>query len=317
LSITVYTTYSGRASQVDTPDTEIKHISGVLSSQELPDATIEVNRYQTGISLQAGKAMATVKVGAREHPAVIVNEYGKGRAILLGCDVLSAFGNWKEMKYTAKRIPVTRSILENAEKMMRTAGVPLRGAVVDANGQRIPLVKTYYRRLGKATLIAIARDSSSTTRVDKQPALLPLSEKSHVYQVLFDEPGYLGFSDKAQFETSPKTQLLLAVAPYQVTGIAVAPLGVDSAQAGTTATFSVSLQTVPEGEGDAHVVCVRVIDPTGNPKKAYEKILTLKGGRGGFEVPFALNDQPGDWTVVVEDAMTRTKNECHFTLKPR
>jgi hypothetical protein len=52
------------------------------------------------------------------------------------------------------------------------------------------------------------------------------------------------------------------------------------------------------------VVAVRVVAPDGRLARHYSGNVEIRDGRGRFEIPFALNDAPGEWRVEARDAVS-------------
>lgn len=298
---------------IKTTEPEIKVNSGIFQWNGETDSVVEVNTIQTGLELTTGKSLAVIKDNKqKEYPAIIVNKYGKGNTVLLCGDILSSFGNWKEMKYTQKRKPATEKLITELKELFSLSGIKADSWLQDKDGNPIPLSSIYRRNVGKIRLFAVIREN--TGNLDKkEKTFLPLDSKYYVYKVLFDKPSFLGYTDKVEFETSPTTQTLLAVIPYKVTGISFNKKP-EAVKPGQCVEFSISLKTNPAGEGDKHVVCVKVIAPDGKERKEYEKVLSRESGKTSFFIPFALNDPKGAWTIKALDVATGISAETSFPV---
>ncbi len=298
---------------IESNNPEIKMNSATLHWNGKDNASIEMSTIQTNLKLTSGKALAVIKDNKQTgFPAVIVNKYGRGSAVLLCGDFLSSFGNWKEMKYTQKRKPATEKLMAETQQLLKEAGIKQNSPLLNSKGERISLVSIYRRKLGKIKLIAIIRESTGSLN-KKEKAHIVLDRKYYVYKVLFGKPEFLGYTDKPEFETSPSTQILLAAIPYKVTGIEIDSLN-NSAAPGQVVEFSVSLKTNPSGEGNKHVVYIKVTDPDGKVRQEYDSVVSLKNGKGSFHIPFALNDKPGVWKIEATDVATNTKISKSFNM---
>ncbi len=60
---------------------------------------------------------------------------------------------------------------------------------------------------------------------------------------------------------------------------------------------------------DRSVIQVEVISPSGQPIPYYSKNVDLVNGVGHLEIPFALNDSPGTWTIRATDAISGIRAE--------
>jgi hypothetical protein len=54
----------------------------------------------------------------------------------------------------------------------------------------------------------------------------------------------------------------------------------------------------------SHVVHVDVLDPQGTPMPQYSGNLLAPGGHAARQIPLALNDPAGQWTIRVHDVLS-------------
>lgn len=59
---------------------------------------------------------------------------------------------------------------------------------------------------------------------------------------------------------------------------------------------------------------IDVIDPTGKICQYYGNNLFLNDGSGSGEIPLALNDVPGMWTLRVKDVTSGVEKEVGFEV---
>ena len=60
---------------------------------------------------------------------------------------------------------------------------------------------------------------------------------------------------------------------------------------------------------DLSVVRVEVFDPAGRPVRHYSGNVTVRNGTAAYQVPFALNDAPGNWRVTARDVVSGLVSE--------
>jgi len=80
---------------------------------------------------------------------------------------------------------------------------------------------------------------------------------------------------------------------------------------GSTAEIGFAVDS-PAGTGVFHV---EVTDPAGKVAAQYSGNFFGAEGRGGIDIPFAVNDSPGNWEVRVRDLLTG--NAARSTIEVR
>jgi hypothetical protein len=70
-----------------------------------------------------------------------------------------------------------------------------------------------------------------------------------------------------------------------------------------------------EGAVDKGVVHVEVVPPSGECRFHMKRNLDTVDGKAKLMFRMAQNDPCGEWTLRVEDALTRAVSEHRFTLK--
>ena len=55
--------------------------------------------------------------------------------------------------------------------------------------------------------------------------------------------------------------------------------------------------------------------PSGTVRIHFKRNLLTEGGRAHLDFPVALNDEPGQWKVVVSEPLTGVRAEKSFALK--
>ena len=131
---------------------------------------------------------------------------------------------------------------------------------------------------------------------------------------------YLGETDSVKTEISYKAKLY-ALCPYKVEG---SELDVpQSAVSGTP--MSVKIQLEPANGGflglfsgtaaSTHCFRMEVSDPKGNVLPWYSQNIVAEKGSASAEIPWALNETPGSYTLAVRDAVSGVKAKQHIKLE--
>ncbi|MDY0170943.1 MAG: beta-galactosidase, partial [Thermoguttaceae bacterium] len=224
---------------------------------------------------------------AQQSPAVILRSLGRGRAVYL-----NGF-----LGYNLQSRQLMRDLLALAE-----VSTPVR---ITAGGrEHMGYEHTPFSR-GDIEVLGILR-----LRDEEQPTRVELGRAVHLYDVRNGK--YHGLTDAAEFDLTDKAAAVLAILPYQVTGIELqaAP---ERVQAGGEVAVTAGVK-IAEGDPGDHVLRVEVYDPTGNVSRAYTDNVLAEAGRWEGTVPTALNDLPGTWRIVVHDVISGNRGEVAFEI---
>jgi len=180
---------------------------------------------------------------------------------------------------------------------------------VDESGQNAVGVETHVFRNGGATIVGLL--SNPQLRVDElgppefksnerfekpRRVRLLLDADTYVYDVRNGQFG--GKQNRVEFTLDPYEPAVYALLPSAARDLYVSAPGV--ATPGSTA--QVSFSTDPTAA--ISVFHAEVIDPSGNIAAHYSGNFFGAEGRGGIQIPFAVNDVPGKWEVSVRDVLT-------------
>jgi len=200
-------------------------------------------------------------------------------------------------------------VLEAARKVFQNADVRPRYHVVDESGKDAVGVETHVFRNGGATIVGLL--SNPQLRVDELgPPEFKSNErfeKPRRLRLLLDADGYVydirrgqfaGKRDSVEFTLDPYEPVVYALLPAAARDLHVAAPGLVS----SGGTAQVSFSTDPSAA--TSVLHVEVTDPSGNVAAHYSGNFFGAEGRGGIQVPFAVNDAPGKWEVRVRDVLT-------------
>jgi hypothetical protein len=213
------------------------------------------------------------------HPVCIVNEFGKGRAVLLNFPL-----------YPTPPQPLIRDILSAAGvaaqiKVRTPSGSPIAGLEV-----------TRWRNEG-IELVALLGDHTGTVHVT-------LPEERVVHEI--KEGQTLGALQEFTVDVRPHRATFLALLPAPSSAPRVGMPA--SVAAGEVVRVEVS---VP-GAAGLHAVHVTVGGPHGR-ELPWKKNFIVDGKPQSFEFVVAANDPPGVWTVRAKDLFTA--KETHAPLR--
>ncbi|MBE6357053.1 MAG: hypothetical protein E7058_08090 [Lentisphaerae bacterium] len=169
--------------------------------------------------------------------------------------------------------------------ILKKAGITPRPVKL-FNQDKSPLIEAEYfiRRFPDGSLLA---GITSTVEVRKQ-AHLVLPESGHVYDLVSGR--YLGKGKEFQIAFDQGLPQALAVLKAQPE---FAPVKVSGN----------SIQIELKNISDTVVRCT-VIAPDGREVGEYSANVTVKDGKAGFTVPFALSDAAGIWTVKIREVIS-------------
>jgi hypothetical protein len=142
---------------------------------------------------------------------------------------------------------------------------------------------TTIRDFGKSRLVGLLAREKATVR---------LPETKTVRYDLFD-----GGLAQASYETSPERPVLLVERARKIARLTITP--------------SLEIRLVDDRGApvDLSVVRVEVFDPAGKLARHYSGNVTVRDGRARFQIPFALNDAPGQWRLRARDAVSGLRAE--------
>jgi hypothetical protein len=264
--------------------------------------------FEKGLKTAGGKALGEHIFLKEPAPAFVLNEFGKGKALLL---------NLLETQYH-------RRPYADAQKMMRAvldmAGIQAPVTVTDAMGSYRWGYQCYRHQDGDNRYVGIYR-LSDTPAFYSDESVVKLPAKAHVYQAggildavsgVMQQPAYLGETAEAEVTLRGAGSVLLAALPYKIKAFdVVIP---SSVRRGQNAVIRAEVKTAGAKPG-RHVAHVELRNPTGLRHSVYCGNFVLQDGKGEFVIPFALNDLEGRWQVTVREAVTGLAEEDTIRVK--
>jgi len=254
----------------------------------------------TGVSFEGfGGEALTVTSGQAlcemaGRPALIVNDVGEGRAVLLNLFV-DSYGRRRGLGVGEPMCTLAAEVLELAD---------VRAPVgVEVSGDHF----TYFARYrdGDSRFVGVLRDSGE----GGAEVRLDLPEPAHVYDLR--EGRYLGRRDAVTTPLGPGECKMYALLPYEVTGVSVRPREETVGQ-GQAVEYLVSVDAT--AEAGLHVYRIEVADPSGETCAWYGTQLTAERGVASGELRLALDDEPGEWTIRATDVATGMAGEARITV---
>ena len=263
------------------------------------------------IKVRGGKTLLSVN----GVPAVIINQYGKGHAVLFNFDLSDYYGT--------QPIPLVfppppqgtlreRGDIEGLRTLIRSclhiAGIGPR-VIIETGSGEIKATETMIFTEGSNLYLGIIR-CHKTENLEPQTARIKLPAVQHVYNAR--NGVYYGKTGEVTEVIKPARALLFSLLPYRVNGISIKM----SKQVSRGSRLPVSLKIqISGGKPGLHVVRIEVRDPQGNIKPCYSMNILAHGGKAEAYIPFALNNPAGVWIVTVRDVATGVRTDAMVKVK--
>lgn len=281
-------------------DLELK---GALGNETL-DLKL-ATRVDPGVRADSAKALCM----AGDVPVGLVNQFGKGKAILLNFQLQTP-------KEADEGATGARDVLA---ALYRFAGTHAPLQVASPSGGALPSTETRFWRNGDALVFGVWRQmknawfgpKSGTIAGEPVPARVTMRGAMHVYDLRNGK--YLG--QPRSFDTKlrwGRPSFYLAL-PYKLQGLKVA---VDTAapKRGQAVTATVTLP-LPAKAKEKPTVYVEVFTPSGDQPLWGRCVKVLTGGKAQVQVPVAYNDAPGTWRVKATEPFSRLSAEASWKVK--
>jgi hypothetical protein len=236
-----------------------------------------------------------------------VTPLGKGKAILIG-DLLTGYARAHRDQFGWKRLPLEKS-QRLATLLREEAGVSPQVKVVPLPADRIPPTEITRFQCGDIEFVGLLREYFLYDN-EEYPVRLEFPRKAHLYDVMTGE--YLGHTDRIETKISCQAKLY-ALSPYRVSSLELkAPATVT---AGAVMPVQVAVQAAGNAQPSRHAFRLEVVAPGGKRISHYAQNLLAEEGVARAEIPWALNDRSGKYTVSVRDAMSGVTAQQVVTLR--
>ncbi len=256
-----------------------------------------------------GDVLVRGRIG--DYPALIENNFGKGKGIFLNTG-MEIYG---KIRFKEKERGI---LLDIISKYIETSGIEKPFVnIQDRKGNNAAGVYCSVFDDGSGKYIGILAD----------PGLLPEKPQlpeEYMLKIDFAEKIYYGYNvRKGKFigalsdiptELSPVRPELYAMLPYRVKNLTV-EIKESVVRPGDKVEYNVKI--IPQGKNTKtgrHVIRVRVIDPEGNEQRKFS--YSYEFFDGNFESSFWISRQnpPGRWILSVRDIATGKRAERAFMI---
>ncbi|MDD2708228.1 MAG: beta-galactosidase trimerization domain-containing protein [Verrucomicrobiae bacterium] len=266
------------------------------------------------IGLGTGVAHTSLADG---KPALIVNTYGKGKAILLNFSLSAYTGVDGALEdRTVKSGDDSAEILNFFKVLMSQAGAgDLEKVEAEITGVRLYRFirdqAKYLCVLQKLPEPTMAYTVGEAKPLVTKPLELKLREKANIYDVR--QGKYVGYTDQIKTAIEPANGLLFALLPYQVKGISLnMPKQIGQ---GETLEYTAAIEGA-EHPG-LHVFHVEFISPKRETVPYYAGNLVAENGKCKGRAELALNEMTGGWKIKIKDVATGMTAEQDVSIEER
>jgi len=257
---------------------------------DVPNSPFDKAKIDGGVAVSTGKAMRDLG-GA---PALIVNNVGKGRAVLINTN-MDGFG-------AACREPQPAGVRDWAVQALSDAGVQPQVVLEGATGQPLTGVSAVRWQDGDMQLLSLFREAGA-----REEAVVKLPQAMHVYNLRSGQA--LGKVSSFRTEIIPCRATFLALCPTEPRE---ARISLDSETASRGEVRTVSVQ-VPGASG---LKAYRVRARCGEMELDWLEQNVLCGEQPAqFVIPVAYNDPTGDWTIEAKELFTGRVTTAKLTVE--
>jgi hypothetical protein len=256
------------------------------------------------VQLAGGQAHGT----AGDVPVVIVNEVGKGRAVLLNFSMAGsldpdAYGKYYSYHAWTLAAADPEASAEFVGRLLAWSGVEPALQVLDRAGGRFRNLEVRRWQNGRIRIISLFRFEGGD-----EEALVQLPAARHVYNLRSGKD--LGRTASLSLPVRARRATFLVLAPEPVPDVDL-KLSAGRAARGQVVRLTAS---VP-GAAGLHAVRVRVKTPAGEVAEWLERELMVDGRGQGCDLPVAFNDPVGRWTVEATDLYTEKTTTTGYRVK--
>jgi hypothetical protein len=193
--------------------------------------------------------------------------------------------------------------------MLDAGGVKPPFPLVRSNGRAVSDVETYIFNNGAVTIVALQRDFVDPSSPDSRESIaLLLPWLFNVYDLRARRG--LGKTDRLELELGAVEPLVLAFSEQPLAPPFMA--GPSNAHLGANVRFSIR----SDNPAALDIVHLDVIDPNGNAIAHYSGNLVVSRGAAARQLPLALNDKTGVWTIRAGDLISGQTATAELTVEP-
>jgi len=267
--------------------------------------------YDASLKLSGGKSYADIN----GTPGVVINEYGKGKAVLLNFS-LPELINKRWSIYASYNVRMYSPAVNSFFKSLFSFSKVTNQVKVIPN---IPNLIQYSFKNGSQKYLGLLAElpecpenyeTGKGKALKRYKAVVKLSRKSYLYDIRNGK--FLGFTDSFKTNITPSYAKLYALLSYKVDGIILkVPKYVKQ---GATLKYKAKLIT-SEGKPGLHIFHVSLISPKGDEKEYYANNLKAEKGLLEAATHLAFNEQTGKWKLRIKDIASGFSVEKIFYVK--
>ena len=282
-----------------------KNNSFGLSFPEIP-----LNYVELGLQADTAEVLAETK---EEHVSIaFANQYGKGTAIYLACDLPSSFEQLRAARGVGDNARICDEIIGFVTDVHAKAGVPRVLEITDEAGKFPPYLKVVNFKQGAIDYYGILRDNPNARFFAKNAVKVQVRfpTKGYVRELIANRD--LGQTDTLDTVFTATTLQLYSVLPYKVSSVA-AHTDKTAYSAGETVNYNIAV--IAKGKVGTHTLRLNVVDPSGVESKAYSLNLTARDGKTSGSFSLALNDKRGTWKLDVKDITSGRETSSSIVVR--
>ena len=265
-------------------------------SSTFNNLSIPVDFVEVGIKNRSAKVLAKAIGDFGSAPAILVNQYGKGKAIYIACDIAGTIGNQGALRYTKKHDKNTAQINNFFKELV--ASVKIQTIVTAPTLRSTELL---LRENNNAYIVGFVRNIDQTKNSETKVTSHKISfnKKFYVWDLL--EGKYLGYNKDFVYGFGPTTQSIWVALSYKPEA-----LKAEVTKKGYHVKVTLSL-VAKTNNFTRHIINVVVKDKKGNINKSYSKKLIMDKGKHTFEFNLPLNYPIDNWVIEAQDVFSSCK----------
>lgn len=272
--------------------------AGLKAGQVLGSATADS-------SVSATTATAYGELGGA--PAVLVNSFGKGRAVLLNTFI----GRYRLMQADG----ASRELSQLYAALFAQAGVAVHKVKALVAGKDAIGLRRVLFQNGSALILGACKRGLLCERYPVQVAF-EIPESRHVYDMRGGR--YLGYGKTFRDKFDAEQVKFYALMPDKVEGVKVSVP--KKAKRGRTMEGVIAVKDKSTGQGEGRMRPPRAlfVQVTGPDRKAcewFEQKLWAPGGEAALHLPIAANETPGTYEVYARDVLTGLVGRAAFLVE--
>ena len=278
--------------------------AGKSTLLSIPKTPLEATIHET--QLTAASATALAQHSGSQAPAMLVNRFGKGTAILLNGNLFSKYNSLRGNRTVGDFGERIQAMEDLMSAILKSAGLKRHSHINTISGDPLHFFNTWIHRTGRNEYVCLARWRGGKK---SQMGQVKFSGAAHTYDVA-SRRNY-GNTETVKLLIEDPAIHLFARLSYAVNGIVCEAN--DEYRRGEIMQASIRIQT--GGDPEMHIVRMEVTDPEGRRVPHYDRNLLLENGKGEANIPFALNDPVGAWRIRFRDVATGVELQKQIELK--